>query len=182
MLRVLGIASFRTTRTMQVITAGHIQGGAGRVRQTSYSYRMDAAAGEPRSQRGERRATLRVLIVDDLPEVRYLLEVGLSREAKVRLIGQADNGFQALEKVELLRPDLVVMDLQMPVMDGVEATRAIKERWPLVEVVGFTSSSLDGHGAMCGAGASESFNKGDLKQLLEFIRSRAASRSSIPSP
>lgn len=162
---------------MRVIPLGRTGGGAGALRQTSYSYGMDSATVEPRSEQSERRATLRVLLVDDLPEMRYLLEVGLSREPKVRLVGQAENGLQALEKIELLRPDLVVMDLQMPVMDGAEATRAIKERWPLVEVIGFTSSALDGHDAMCGAGATESFNKGDLKELLDFIRSRAASRS-----
>lgn len=124
----------------------------------------------------ERRRTLRVLIVDDLPEVRYLLEISLSREANVRLVGQAEDGRQAVEKIELLRPDLVVMDMQMPVMDGAEATRLITERWPGVEVVGYTSSALEAHDAMCAAGAVESFDKGDLKELLAFIRGRVASR------
>lgn len=127
--------------------------------------------------REERRATLRVLVVDDLPEIRYLLEVALSREAKVRLVGQAENGQQALEKIELLRPDLVVMDLQMPVVDGVEATRGIREQWPDVEVVGFTSSAnVEGGDAMRAAGATASFEKNEMKELLELIRDRAGSR------
>lgn len=142
---------------------------------------IDSPAGGPPVERGERRATLRILLVDDLPEVRHLLEVGLSRVPQVRLVGQAQDGRQAIEKMELLRPDLVVMDLQMPIMDGVEATRAIKQLWPLVEVIGFTSSSVDGHDAMSEAGATESFSKTDVKGLLGFIRARAASRSSVPS-
>ena len=126
----------------------------------------------------ERRDSLRVLIVDDMPEIRFLLEVALSREPAVRLVGQAEDGRQAVEKVEFLHPDLVVMDRQMPNMDGEEATRHITSTWPQVEVVAFTSSGpAEGHDAMREAGASESFDKTNMKALLQLIRDRAASRS-----
>ena len=125
----------------------------------------------------ERRKTLRVLIVDDLPEIRFLLEIGLSREAKCRLVGQAEDGVQAIEKIEFLQPDVVVMDMEMPVMDGPTATRVIKEQWPDVHVVGYTSATRpDGHEVMIAAGATESFDKGDMHGLLEFIRERASGR------
>lgn len=131
----------------------------------------------PRPPHGERRSTLRVMVVDDLPEIRFLLEVALSREPQVRLVGEAENGRDAVQKMELLRPDVVVMDLQMPVMDGAEATRAIKAQWPQVEILAFTSSGADrGHETMRSAGATQSFHKGDLKELLDLIRDRASSR------
>lgn len=129
-------------------------------------------------ERQERRATLRVLIVDDIAEIRFLLEVGLSREAAVRLVGQAENGRQALEKVDLLRPDLVVMDMQMPEMDGVAATAEIAKRSPTIDIVGFTSAGeSDRHDALLRAGAVASFDKTQMKQLLQFIRERAAVRA-----
>ena len=132
---------------------------------------------EAKVERRERRALLRVLIVDDLPEIRFLLEIALSREPKVAIVGQGEDGRQAVEKIELLRPELVIMDLQMPRLDGISATRQIKEQWPQVEVVGFTSSGPDdGHGQMAAAGATTSFDKHELKELLDFIRARAALR------
>ena len=118
-----------------------------------------------------------MLVVDDAPDIRFLLEVSLSREPKVRLVGQAENGEQAVEKIEKLRPDLVVMDMHMPIMDGVAATRRVSELWPNIEIVGFTSSgSSRAHDAMCEAGAVKSFDKSDVIPLLEFIRTRAATR------
>lgn len=117
----------------------------------------------------ERRGTLRVLIVDDLPEIRFLLEVALSREPKIRLVGQAEDGVQVLEKVELLRPDLVVMDMEMPRMGGIEATRRVVEKWPDLAVVGYTSAGHpEAHDAMVGAGAVESFDNGDMKGLRDL--------------
>lgn len=127
--------------------------------------------------RKERRKTLRVLIVDDLAEIRFLLEIGLSREGKCRLVGQAEDGSQAIEKIEFLQPDVVIMDMEMPVMDGPTATTIIKERWPHVHVLGYTSSARpEGHDVMMAAGASESYDKGDLHGLLQFIRKEASNR------
>ena len=72
-------------------------------------------------------ATIRILLADDHPVLRSGLDALLSREDDVMVAGHASTGEEAVEKARLLRPDVVVMDLAMPGMDGVEATRRIGE-------------------------------------------------------
>ena len=69
--------------------------------------------------------SLRVLIVDDQHLVRSGFRMMLSVEPDLVVVGEADNGAVALEQARVLRPDVVLMDVQMPVMDGIEATRAL---------------------------------------------------------
>ncbi|HEU0298493.1 MAG TPA: response regulator transcription factor [Longimicrobium sp.] len=70
---------------------------------------------------------IRILLADDHPVLRSGLEALLSLEEDVLVVGHASTGEEAVEKTRLLRPDVVVMDLSMPVMDGLEATRRIGE-------------------------------------------------------
>ena len=70
---------------------------------------------------------VRTVLVDDIDTVRNLIEAFLLRSGKVEIIGHASNGAQAVALVAKLHPDLVIMDVNMPVMDGVEATLQIKE-------------------------------------------------------
>ena len=115
---------------------------------------------------------LRVLLVDDTDSIRMLLRSLL--EGVCDVVGEATQGRQALRLTEELRPDLVVMDFQMPIMGGVEATREIKARWPEVDIVGYTSvPESEGAEEMAAAGASESFDKLNLELLLEAIKRRA---------
>jgi DNA-binding NarL/FixJ family response regulator len=84
---------------------------------------------------------IRVLVVDDHVIVRNGLEQLLGATDDYELVGLAGNGREAIDLVEQLHPDVVLMDLSMPVMEGVEATAVISERWPDTKIVVLTSFS-----------------------------------------
>jgi CheY-like chemotaxis protein len=92
-----------------------------------------AAPQEPAADSDER--VLRVLLVDDHKIVRQGLESVLADEPDLRIVGQAGNGREAVDLACQLRPDVVVMDVSMPVMPGDEATRQIKLQLPQTRVV-----------------------------------------------
>jgi DNA-binding NarL/FixJ family response regulator len=82
---------------------------------------------------------IRVLITDDHGVVRQGLRMFLSLDPDIQIVGEASDGREALDMVRTLRPDVVLMDLLMPVMDGVSATEIIRKELPDVEVVALTS-------------------------------------------
>jgi NarL family two-component system response regulator LiaR len=82
---------------------------------------------------------LRVLIADDHSMVRAGLATFIKVKPDLDLVGEARNGLDALRLCEQAQPDVVLMDLVMPKMDGVAATRAIRERWPHVQIIALTS-------------------------------------------
>ena len=84
---------------------------------------------------------IRVIIVDDHAVVRSGLEQLLATTDDIELVGTASNGNEAIERVDELRPDVVLMDLSMPELDGVEATRRISESHPDSHVLVLTSFS-----------------------------------------
>jgi len=86
---------------------------------------------------------IRVLIVDDQRLMREGLHTLLELEEGLQVAGEAGDGQAALEAYERLRPDVVLMDIRMPGMDGVEAAREIKRRWPGVRVVILTTFQDD---------------------------------------
>jgi NarL family two-component system response regulator LiaR len=79
------------------------------------------------------------MIVDDHAMVRTGLATFLEVSDDLDLAGQATNGREAVERCEQVQPDVILMDLVMPEMDGVAATRIIRERWPQVQVIALTS-------------------------------------------
>lgn len=83
----------------------------------------------------------RILLVDDHDMVRRGLAVFLLAYDDLVLVGEATNGAEALEKCNELRPDVILMDLMMPVMDGITAIRLIRERYPATQVIALTSFS-----------------------------------------
>jgi len=86
---------------------------------------------------------LRILIVDDHPVVRAGLAGLLSTQEGFEVVGEAASGLEALELAEALRPNVVLMDLRMPGMDGTAATRSIRRRFPEVQVLVLTTYDTD---------------------------------------
>ena len=80
----------------------------------------------------------RVLIVDDSPQVRRELRTLLPLAGDIEIVGEAADGREAIRLAEALQPEVVLMDLEMPVLDGYEATRQIKAGFPSCRVVALT--------------------------------------------
>lgn len=83
--------------------------------------------------------TIRVLVVDDHSVVRQGLRMFLGLDPELDVVGEAANGQEALERARQLRPDVVLMDLIMPVMDGITAIAALRRELPDTEVIALTS-------------------------------------------
>ncbi len=86
---------------------------------------------------------IRVLLVDDHVVVRKGLQALLDRETGIEVVGEAENGEQAVRSVERLRPDVILMDLEMPGTGGTDATRRISESWPDARIVVLTSHASE---------------------------------------
>ncbi|MDX2160259.1 MAG: response regulator transcription factor [bacterium] len=83
--------------------------------------------------------TTEVLIVDDQELIRDGLMTLLERQEGITVVGTASNGVEAVKKVDEFRPDVVLMDVRMPIMDGIQAARAIREQFPSVCVLMLTT-------------------------------------------
>ncbi|HMQ34981.1 MAG TPA: response regulator, partial [Chloroflexaceae bacterium] len=105
---------------------------------------------------------LRILVVDDSALMRRLLRELLESDPELRIVGEAADGREALAQVVELRPDLVILDVRMPVMDGLETTRQIMAYTPtpiLVVTASLSSYEVDITFQMLGAGALDVMEK-----------------------
>jgi NarL family two-component system response regulator LiaR len=89
------------------------------------------------------QAPIRVLIVDDHTIVRKGIRALLAEIAGIEVVGEADNGQEAIVQADILHPDVILMDLAMPKMDGIEATRQIKTSQPESRILVMTSFAAD---------------------------------------
>jgi DNA-binding NarL/FixJ family response regulator len=111
---------------------------------------------------------IKVLIADDHHDFRRVVHEFLDRLPNVSVVGEAGDGNDAVSKVEKLNPDVVLMDISMPNMNGLEATRIIKQRWPSTKVLIATTFDDPMHRKEALAVRADAFIlKGSLKPSLE---------------
>jgi DNA-binding NarL/FixJ family response regulator len=108
---------------------------------------------------------VQVLIVDDQPRARQSLKALLATWPLIGAMREAANGEEAIGSVEQARPDLVLMDVHMPVMNGLEATRRIKEHWPQVRIIALSIYG-DYQADALVAGADAFVSKGEPPEKL----------------
>jgi|SRR6267142_251077 len=123
-----------------------------------------------------------VLIADDHPVVRDGLTTLLNRRPDIRVIGQAGNGCQAVEQYLAKRPDVMLLDLRMPVMDGLEALAAITAKAPEARVVMLTSyeNEEDIYQALHSGAQGYLLKDAPIDQLAECVRVVASGKRWIP--
>ncbi|HOD36252.1 MAG TPA: response regulator transcription factor [Syntrophales bacterium] len=120
----------------------------------------------------------RLLIVDDHKMYRDALKKMISRETDMEVVGEAEDGKKAVVLARDLQPDIILMDVRMPVMDGIEATRRILAEKPDMKILALSVSS-DGNSVsgMMRAGALGYIMKGgDFEELSRAIRRTAGSQ------
>jgi DNA-binding NarL/FixJ family response regulator len=127
-------------------------------------------------------APIRVLTVDDHPLLREGIAAVLDGQPDMTVAGEASNGVEAVERYRALRPDVTLMDLQMPEMDGIEAIRTIRAEFPNARIVVLTTYDGDFLALRAiKAGAAGYLLKSMLrKELLETIRAVHAGKRRIP--
>jgi DNA-binding NarL/FixJ family response regulator len=112
------------------------------------------------------------MAVDDHPVLRQGLSAIIANELDMQLVGEAANGREALEQYRVLEPDIVLLDVQMPEMNGIEAIRAIRAEFPTARVIVLTTFAGDVLAQTAlEAGAQGYILKGSLrKELLDTVR------------
>jgi len=114
---------------------------------------------------------LRILIVDDTPEIRLLMRVALQEDGRFEVVGEAADGSEAVEMASREKPDAILLDLAMPVMDGLQAIPKIRENSPDSKIVVLTAFDaprmLD---ETMAAGAHDYIEKGaEIEEIADRI-------------
>lgn len=127
--------------------------------------------------------SVRVMLVDDAVVVRHILKDTLSKDADLSIVGTAIDGADALEKIPTLNPQVVVLDVEMPKMDGIETLAVIRKRWPEIKVIMFSTLTSRGAAAtmdalMLGAHdyVTKPANVGSVAAAIDQINSELAPR------
>ncbi|MGD6841571.1 response regulator [Bacillus infantis] len=115
----------------------------------------------------------RILIVEDQVIVRQGLRMIIEQDGAFSVAGEAENGKEAIEKMESHGADIILMDIQMPVMNGIEATRMIRKRWPAVKILILTTFNDEEYALQTLREGTNGFllKTSDGPRLLQSIRS-----------
>jgi len=124
---------------------------------------------------------IRVLIVDDHAMVRRGMAAFLRVQPDLELVGEASNGREAVRLCETLKPDVILMDMVMPVMDGSEATRSIRVRWPEIQIIALTSFKDRElvQSALAAGAIGYLYKNVSTDELAEAIRSAYGGRATV---
>jgi two-component system response regulator DegU len=117
------------------------------------------------------KKNIRILLVDDYAPIRKSLRILLESVPEFEIVGEAEDGIIAMELTQKLLPDVVIMDVDMPVKNGIEATEWITSVFPDIKVIAYTASN-DDIGRMIKAGASGLLHKAyRAKEIISAIKS-----------
>jgi DNA-binding NarL/FixJ family response regulator len=116
--------------------------------------------------------TIRVLVADDQPLMRAAFEMTLRTEEDIDLVGEASDGLEAVEQARRLLPDVILMDVRMPGMDGVEATRILAAEDPTTKILILTTFDIDEYVIEAIRAGASGFLLKDVRpsELIEAIR------------
>jgi NarL family two-component system response regulator LiaR len=125
--------------------------------------------------------TIRVMLVDDHNVVRSGLATFLKAYDDLELVGEAKNGFEAVNLCREKNPDVILMDLMMPEMDGIEATRAILEDCPDIKIIAMTSFDEEElvHGVLAAGAISYLLKNVSSDELAKAIRNAVSGQSTL---
>jgi DNA-binding NarL/FixJ family response regulator len=116
--------------------------------------------------------TIRVLVADDQPLMRTAYDMTLRGETDMELVGEAGDGQEAIDQARRLHPDVILMDIRMPVLDGVEATRIVGAEAPSVKVLVLTTFDIDEYVVEALRAGASGFLLKDVRpeELIQAIR------------
>src|SRR4051794_26921472 len=117
-------------------------------------------------------ATVSAVVVDDTPDIRMLLTMTLEMDGDIKVVGEAGDGREGVDMATRLQPDVVLIDLAMPVMDGLEALPLIRSACPQTRVVVLSGFEADAMAQRAlDAGADGYLQKGlPVSEILDYVR------------
>lgn len=115
------------------------------------------------------RSKFSVLIADDASMMRKMVRVAMEGHDRLELVGEAEDGAQAIELALELQPDIILLDLTMPVMDGFEAIPELRVKIPTARIMAFSAVGGEALNHAVSLGADDCLEKGDLVKLNRML-------------